>query len=80
MQGFYTKKRLPSCDSRVRKRINHLLKVANSGNKPGKFAELLNYAKSLSSFYIKEYQVKESDIFVDIDVVNRIKVTGRVYS
>lgn len=80
-EGFFTnEKGLPGYDSRVCDRINYLLKIANRGSKPGKFAELLNYAKSLSSSYIGQYQIKEPDLFADIDVINMINVTGRAYS
>lgn len=80
-EGFFTdKKGLPVYDLRVCNRINYLLKIANRGSRPGKFAELLNYAKLISSSYIKQYQIKEPDIFADIDIINTIKVTGRAYS
>ena len=80
-EGFFTnEKGLPAYEARVCKRINYLLKVANSGGKPGKFAELLNYAKALSASYIEQYQIGEPDIFADIHVINMVKVTGRAYS
>jgi hypothetical protein len=80
-EGFFANEEgLPVYDLRVFNRIKHLLKVANSGSKPGKFAELLNCAKALSALYIKQYQIKEYDIFADIDVISMIKVTGRAYS
>ncbi len=80
-EGFFANDEgLPGHDSRVCDRIKYLLKIANRGSKPGKFAELLSYAKSISSSYIKQYRIKEPDIFADIDIINAIKVTGRAYS
>ena len=40
------------CAPRVQERIKYLLNIANSGGKPGRFANLLNYAKGLAQAYV----------------------------
>lgn len=70
----------PAFADRVQTRINYLVKIANSGGKPGKFAELLNFAKNLSKTYVNFMKIFNPNIFQDIFVINRIKVTGRAYS
>ena len=39
---------------RVEERLNYLLKIANSGGKPGRFADLLNFGQGLARAYVKE--------------------------
>ncbi|HBM16159.1 MAG TPA: hypothetical protein DD381_07460 [Lentisphaeria bacterium] len=80
-EGFHMDdKGKPSFENRVQERINYLLKIANSGKGPGKFAELLNYAKTISRNYIDYLKIYKPDIFMDLFVINRIDVTGRGYS
>lgn len=66
--------------NRVQARINYLLKIANSGSKPGKFAELLNFAKDLSKTYVSFTKIFDPNIFQNIFLINKTKVTGRSYS
>jgi hypothetical protein len=61
---------------RVEQRIQYLLKIANSGGKPGKFAALLNYAQDLARTYVKR-GLTAADRYVDIRKINRLAVTGR---
>jgi hypothetical protein len=78
--GFYRDKAgKPASVPRVEERIAYLSKIANSGGKPGKFAELLNYGQDLARTYVKQ-GVDEADRFAGLDVVNRLPVTGRAYS
>lgn len=80
-EGFYLDSEgKPAFAERVQKRINYLLKIANSGGKPGKFAELLNFAKNLSKTYVNFMKIFNPNIFQNIFVINGIKVTGRAYS
>ncbi len=63
---------------RIQERIDYLMKIAGGG-KPGKFARLLEYAQGLAMAYEKG-GVKQADIFAGLEVINRVKVTGRAYS
>ena len=69
----------PAADARVEARIQNLLRIANSGGKPGRFASLLLYAQGLASAYLKE-GIQGADRFAGLAEVNRIPVTGRAYS
>jgi hypothetical protein len=69
----------PTMAPRVEKRLNYLKSIANKGGKPGKFADLLNYAQGLASAYV-EGGIDEADRFAGISRVNSIFVTGRAYS
>lgn len=64
---------------RVEERIQNLLRIANSGGNPGRFAALLNYAQGLASAYMKG-GVAGADRFAGIATINKIPVTGRAYS
>jgi hypothetical protein len=64
---------------RVEKRINYLLRIANSGNGPGKFARLINYAQKLGAIYIKD-GITGVDRFAKLTKVEKYYVTGRAYS
>ncbi len=64
---------------RVEERLNYLLKIANSGGKPGKFANLLNYAQDLANAYLKG-GIDEADRFAGLKYAGSIRVTGRAYS
>jgi hypothetical protein len=69
----------PTTAPRVEKRLDYLKGIANRGDKPGKFAELLNYAQGLATAYEKG-GIEAADRFVGLSVVNRTAVTGRAYS
>lgn len=69
----------PSMAPRVEQRVQNLLRIANSGGKPGRFAALLNYAQGLAGAYLKD-GIQGADRFAGISAVNRIAVTGRAYS
>lgn len=66
-------------DARVEERLNHLLRIANSGGKPGKFAGLLNYAQGLASAYVKG-GIEGADRYAGIKDIGSIAVTGHAYS
>ena len=67
------------CAPRVEARIQNLLRIANGGGKPGRFANLLNFGQGLASAYLKG-GVPGADRFAGLTLVNRIPVTGRAYS
>ena len=67
------------CAPRVEARIQNLLRIANGGGKPGRFANLLNFGQGLASAYLKG-GVPGADRFAGLTVVSRIPVTGRAYS
>ncbi|HOY59704.1 MAG TPA: hypothetical protein PK640_16415 [Verrucomicrobiota bacterium] len=64
---------------RVEERLNYLLNIANSGDKPGRFAGLLNYAQGLARAYVKE-GIAGADRYAGLKRINQIEVTGRAYS
>jgi hypothetical protein len=66
-------------DARVDERLNYLLKIANSGDKPGKFAGLLNYAQGLARAYFKG-GMEGADRFAGLTRVGSVPVTGHAYS
>jgi hypothetical protein len=79
-EGFFLDaKGNPAFAPRVEERLNYLKKIANSGAKPGKFAELLNYGQGLASAYARG-GIEEADRFAGVSTVKRIPVTGRAYS
>lgn len=79
-EGFYKDANgKPSAAPRVEQRVQNLLRIANSGGKPGRFASLLNYAQGLASAYMKE-GIQGADRFAGISTVNKVSVTGRAYS
>lgn len=65
--------------SRVEERVRYLLRIANSGKAPGRFARLLNYAQDLSRRYFAG-DFSEKDLFEGIDSIGGVPVTGRAYS
>ena len=69
----------PVCAPRVEARIQNLLRIANSGGKPGRFAGLLTYAQGLASSYVKG-GIQEADRFAGLTIVGQVMVTGRAYS
>ena len=66
-------------DDRVQERLENLLRIANSGGKPGRFARLLNYAQGLARAY-DHGGIKEADRFAGLTVIGPMPVTGRAYS
>lgn len=66
-------------EPRVEKRLKYLLSLANKGDKPGKFAELINYGQGLSRAYL-EGGIEEADRFAGLEVIKKIVVTGHAYS
>ena len=69
----------PATAARVDERIAYLLKLANSGSKPGRFANLLNYAQELARRYFAE-GMTEADVFAGLTAIGGVAVTGRPYS
>jgi hypothetical protein len=64
---------------RVEERLNYLLKIANSGGKPGRFAALLNYAQGLARAYVKD-GIEGADRYAGLKQVGPVVVTGHAYS
>ena len=69
----------PVTAARVEQRLNNLLRIANSGGKPGKFADLLSYGQGLAHAYFIG-GIKEADRFAGLRMIRRVPVTGRAYS
>jgi hypothetical protein len=69
----------PVTAPRVEERIQNLLRIANSGDKPGRFAGLLTYGQGLASSYVKA-GIAEADRFATLAFVSKVPVTGRAYS
>ncbi len=79
-EGFYKDAAgKPAAAPRVEARIRNLLQIANSGGKPGRFANLLNFGQGLASAYLKG-GIPGVDRFAGLTVVNQVAVTGRAYS
>ncbi len=66
-------------DSRVEERIDYLLKIANKGNKPGRFSSLLNFGQNLARAYINE-GIEGADQYANLEQVGSTAVTGHAYS
>ena len=64
---------------RVGERVEYLLKIANSGKAPGRFARLVNYAQALATAYFAG-EPEGSGLFADLALVGGVPVTGRAYS
>ena len=64
---------------RVEERIENLLRIANSGGKPGRFAAMLNFAQELARAYVKA-RTEGTDRYADLTRVGAVPVTGRAYS
>jgi hypothetical protein len=64
---------------RVEERLRYLLKIANSGDKPGRFAGLLNYGQGLARAYVQE-GMTGADRYARLKQVGPVPVTGRAYS
>ena len=69
----------PVAAPRVEARIQNLLRIANSGGKPGRFANLLNFGQGLASAYLAG-GIPGADRFAGLTVVSQVAVTGRAYS
>ena len=69
----------PVAAPRVEARIQNLLRIANSGDKPGRFANLLNFVQGLARAYLAG-GIPGADRFAGLTVVNQVAVTGRAYS
>ena len=65
--------------ARVEQRLNYLLKIANKGSTPGRFADLLNYGQGLAAAY-SEGGIEQADRFTRLRAVGNLPVTGRGYS
>jgi hypothetical protein len=79
-EGFYRNKEGQFViDRRVERRINYLLKIANTGNKPGRFSSLLNFAQGLSRAYVTD-GIEGADRYANLTYIGRIRVTGHGYS
>ncbi len=66
-------------DDRVEERLDNLIRIANSGGKPGRFARLLTYAQGLSRAYFRG-GIEEVDRFASLTSIGKLLVTGRAYS
>ena len=64
---------------RVEERLNYLLKIANNGSKPGRFARLLNFGQGLARAYIKE-GIPGASRFAGLRRLGHEHVTGYAYS
>ena len=65
--------------ARVEERLNYLIKIANSGGKPGRFANLLNFGQGLARAYVKE-GIRGADRYARLTKVGQTPVTGHAYS
>jgi hypothetical protein len=64
---------------RVEERLNYLIKIANSGSKPGRFANLLNFGQNLARAYVKE-GIGGAGRYARLTKVGQTPVTGHAYS
>lgn len=64
---------------RVEERVQYLLRIANSGGKPGKFAGLIQFAEELARRYLSG-GIQEADRYARIQRIGSLRVTGRGYS
>ena len=64
---------------RVEERLAYLLNIANKGSRPGRFANLLNYAQGLANAY-KRGGIEAADQFAGLRYIGKTAVTGRAYS
>ena len=69
----------PVCAPRVEERIRYLLQIANRGDKPGRFANLLNFAQGLAGAYLAG-GIPGADRYAGLTRVAGVAVTGRAYS
>lgn len=66
-------------DDRVEERLANLVRIANSGGKPGRFARLLGYAQGLARAYHRG-GIEAADRFAGLTLIGPMPVTGRAYS
>ena len=79
-EGFYKDAAgRPVAVPRVEARVQNLLRIANGGGRPGRFANLLNFGQGLASAYLKG-GIPGADRVAGLTVVNQVAVTGRAYS
>ncbi|NCC94553.1 MAG: hypothetical protein EOM10_14975 [Opitutae bacterium] len=69
----------PAFEPRVKARVENLLRIANGGGKPGRFAGLLHFAQGLANAYLAG-GIPGADRFAQLEEIDRIPVTGRAYS
>lgn len=69
----------PAAVPRVEERLRYLSNIANSGDKPGRFAGLLNFGQGLASAYLAG-GIPGADRFAGLTTVNQVAVTGHAYS
>ena len=69
----------PACAPRVEERLRYLTQIANRGDQPGRFANLLNFGQGLASAYLAG-GIPGADRFAGLTLVDRVAVTGRAYS
>lgn len=69
----------PATAERVEKRIAYLLRIANSGAAPGRFARLLNHAQALATAYF-DAGPADGDIYEALSRIGKLPVTGRAYA
>ena len=69
----------PAYVPRVEARVENLLRIANSGGEPGRFARLLNFAQGIATAYLAG-GIPGVDRFAGLAEINQIPVTGRAYS
>jgi hypothetical protein len=69
----------PAMAARVGERIAYLLRIANSGKAPGRFARLLNRAQELATAYFAAGP-SDRDIFEALSRIGPLPVTGRAYA
>lgn len=79
-EGFHLDARgKRACAPRVEERLNYLLNIANTGGKPGRFAELLQHASGLAQAYLTG-GLQAADRFAGLTTIQQVQVTGRAYS
>ncbi len=64
---------------RVEERVQNLLRLANRGDKPGRFAKLLTHAQGLARAYVSE-GISGADRYAGLKRIGALEVTGRAYS
>lgn len=79
VDGFYrAEDASPTTTARVQERLAHLMRVANKGT-PGKFADLISYAKHLGEAYFSSGPDGEN-LFAQLREIDGVDVTGSAYS
>jgi hypothetical protein len=79
VDGFYrAEDGTPTTTARVQERLAYLTRVANKGA-PGKFADLIGYAKRLGEAYFSTGP-DGANLFAELREIDGVKVTGSAYS